>query len=585
MEAAFVAAVVGVMLLALVREWMPPVVVFVLALGVLVAGGSITPEEAFAGFNNRALFIIGSLFVIAHAIERTTHLEGWMYNFLGAQTQTPGRKVLARLLVPVALVSGFINNTPVVSMLVPQVGKWANKHGVSASRFLMPLSFAAILGGTLTLIGTSTTLAVSGLLGQYGYEPFGFFEVTVIGAPIAIVGIVFLVGIGWKLLPARQGIFDDNSQASQKFTFEAEVKSQLEGSTIAQAGLRNMQNAFLYALVRGNEVISPVEPTMRLQEGDVLSFTGQADAMTPITQHKGLVSREEEHISSLEQSELTYHEAVIGASSPLVGKTLKDVGFRSKYQAAAVAIHRAGERIDAKPGSVKLQVGDTLLLVADAGFQERWRNRNDFLAIFPLGIRHSAQRNHGVLTTGILLLALTAVISGVLPLSAAALLAAASLVAVGSLSFHQAKNAIDFEILILIGAAFGVARAVSVSGVADMVAHGLTSGLHIFGAVGILAGIILATIVLTELITNNAAALLMIPVALDAAGNAGADPRLFALAVAVAASASFLTPIGYQTNTMVYGPGGYKFTDYARLGVPLTAIVILTLLVVVPQLW
>lgn len=582
-EAIFVAIVLVAVLVVLVREWLPPVVVFLLAIGVLVAGNVITAEQAFSGFSNPALFIIGSLFVIAHAVERTTNLESWMYRFLGRKGDGPG--ALARLMVPVAFLSGFINNTPVVSMLVPQVGKWARKHGVSASALLMPLSFAAVLGGTLTLIGTSTTVAVSGLLTQYGYQPFDFFEVTVVGLPIAIIGIGVLLITSRKLLPRRKSIFDEDDELTEKFTFEAVVEPALDGKTVAEADLRNMQNAFLYALVRDGQVISPVSPRVRLQKGDIVSFTGQADAIQRITTHKGLTSPEEEHINSLQQSKLTYYEAIIGSSSPLVGKTLKEIGFRSKYQAAVVAIHRSGERIDAKPGSVKLQAGDTLLLIADEQFRERWSYRNDFLAIFPLDIQHTSSDRHGTVLLGILGLALTAVIADVLPLAAAALLAAGAIVAVGTLSFAQAKNAIDFEILVMIGAAFGLARAVSVSGVAETIADALSGSLEMFGAVGILAGIILATVVLTELITNSAAALLMLPIALSAADNLSVDPRLFAIAVAIAASASFLTPIGYQTNTMVYGPGGYKFTDYARLGLPLTIVVITVLLVVIPQLW
>lgn len=583
MDALIVAAVLVLVLLALIREWLPPAMVFLLALGVLLGSGVITTAEAFAGFSNEVLFIIGSLFVIAHAVERTTDLQGVMYKVLGNARQQ--RTALPRLIVPVAVLSGFVNNTTVVSMLVPQVSQWAKKHGVSASSFLMPLSFAAVMGGTLTLIGTSTTLLVSGLLGQQGYEPLGFFEIAVVGLPIVVLGGLVLVFLTTKLLPRRTSMFDEDSQDMEKFTFEAKVEAALEGKTVSQAGLRNMQNAFMYAVMRNGEVITPVQPQTRLHRGDLISFTGQANAMTRIAKHKGLTSPEEEHINSLAHSKLTYYEAIVGSSSPLVGKTLKEVGFRAKYQAAVVAIHRSGERIDAKPGSVQLQTGDTLLLIADEQFRERWQDKHDFLAIFPLDIHHTAQARHGVWITMIVGAALLAVISGMLPLVAGALLAATVLVATGIVSFSQAKNAIDIDVLLLIGAAFGLANAVSASGVAAVAAGTLTSGLGAFGAIGVLAGIILGTIVLTELITNNAAALLMLPIGISTAEAVGVDPRMFAIAIAVAASASFLTPIGYQTNTMVYGPGGYKFTDYLRLGLPLTAVVVAVLLVVIPWLW
>jgi di/tricarboxylate transporter len=582
-EALLVAVVLAVSLLALLREWLPPVVIFLLALGVLLSSNVITTQQAFAGFSNSVLFIIGSLFVVAHAVERTVNLAGGMQRVLGSGDNQRG--TLLRLMTPVVLLSGFINNTPVVSMLVPQVGTWANKHGISASALLMPLSFAAVMGGTITLIGTSTNLAVSGLLAQYGYEPLGFFEITVVGLPIALAGIVLVALLGPKLVPERESVFDGDNASSQKFTFEATVEQPLAEKTVAQAGLRNMREAFLYALKRGETIISPVKPDTQLQEGDVLNFTGQAAAMATLNKHKGLTPPEEKHIHNLQHNRLAYYEAIIDRSSGLAGKTLKEVNFRSVYQAAVVSIHRSGERIDAKPGSVKLQAGDTLLLVADEHFQEHFQYGSDFLAIFPLGIQHAERGSQGLTVAGILLAALLAAITGLLPLAAAALLAAALLVAVGAISINQARNAIDFEVLILIGAAFGVAGAVSSSGLAEMIAGGLTDGLFIFGSVGVLAGVIIATIILTELITNNAAALLMLPIALNAASDVGVDPRMFAIAVAVAASASFLTPIGYQTNTMVYGPGGYKFSDYARLGLPLTAIVVLALLLVIPQLW
>jgi di/tricarboxylate transporter len=299
----------------------------------------------------------------------------------------------------------------------------------------------------------------------------------------------------------------------------------------------------------------------------------------------GLESGEQGQFDAFDSPQLSFFEAVIGAASPLIGRSLKEAQFRGRYQAAVVAIHRSGHRVDAKLGEVALRVGDTLVLVADPGFRDRWRDRTDFLLVSPLGNRPIEDRKGTKRTLLITAGAIVLAAAGVVPILNAVLAASILLVALGVLTPGQAKNAVDIDVVVTMAGGFGLAAAMQQSGLAQTIADGLVSTFGSLGAVGALLGVVLAALILTELVSNTAAALLVFPIAVAAATSIGADPRGFAIAIAVAASASFLTPVGYQTNTMVYGPGGYRYMDYFRLGLPLTITVTALIILIVPVLW
>jgi di/tricarboxylate transporter len=312
---------------------------------------------------------------------------------------------------------------------------------------------------------------------------------------------------------------------------------------------------------------------------------GKADQILDLQHTRGLASAEKGHLLDFAGDGARYFEAVIGSESPLVGKTMFEAGFRARYQAAVLAIHRAGPRIEGKLGQIRLRVGDTLLLAADRGFRDRWRDRNDFLLVSALRPTPSRPTKRawmvGIMTLGLVLSASL----GLLPILNAALLAAVGLVALSILSPGEARAAIDLDVIVVIASAFGVAAAVEASGLAETLAGGLVDAFSRFGDQGILLGVVAATVILTAVVSNNAAALLMFPIAVATAAATNIQARGFAVAVAVAASVDFLTPIGYQTNTMVYGPGGYRFGDYARLGAPLTMLVTAAIVVIVPMAW
>jgi len=566
------ALVVVFAVVALAREWFAPALVVFGAMVVLLLTGVIDSVQALAGFSNAAPMTVAALFVLARAVEKTGALQPLLARALKGGSSD--RTNLGRLLLPVAGASAFLNNTPIVAMLIGPVQSWADQNDRSVSRFLMPISFATILGGVVTLIGTSTNLVVSGLLVESGERPLGMFELTRIGLPVALVGIGFLVVASSRMLPARKGIKKRFEEELREFTVEMEVESNGDavGRSVAEVGLRNLQGVFLAWIRRGESVVSPVSPEETLRAGDQLGFVGSVDRVVDLRGIRGLRSAAQKHGKGIEDGAHAFFEAVVAAISPLVGETLKSSDFRERYQATVLAIHRSGDRIEGKLGEVALEPGDTLLILADPQFRNKWRDRRDFLLISQLAgsTPVSTKKARFVLLAAFAVVALAAL--NIVPILEGALAAALAMVLGGVLTPNEARSSVDLDTILLISASFAVGAAIETSGLAALVASWIVQPAMAIGPIAVLAAIVLATLALTELITNNAAAVLIFPIAIAAAQQIGVEPRAFGIAVALAASMSFLTPIGYQTNTMIYGPGGYRFGDYARLGLPLTIL-------------
>ncbi len=578
-------AILAAVVVAMARDILSPTVGILGATILLMLTRVITTEQAFAGFANAAPLTIAALYILAAAVTRTGLLRQPLNAALSGAKTDQGST--ARLLPAVAAGSSFLNNTPIVAMLVPEISAWAERRGTSPSRFLMPMSFAAIVGGMITLIGTSTNLLVSGLLETRTGEPLGFFEMTPVGLPIAVATIGAMILLTGKLLPDHRSLRDELAEDFRQFTVEMSVEEggPLDGIAVERGGLRHLAGVFLVAIERGTQVIAPVSPDTPLEGGDLLRFAGKSGEIVDLLEIPGLRSAHSEQMTGFDLVRSHFYEAVIGPSSPLNGSTLKERRFRSKYHGAVVAIHRSGQRIDAKLGEVPLRPADTLVILADGGFRDRYRDRHDFLLVSEVGepIASEPRRRRTVMAVlvGFLILAAT----GIVPTLHAALMADIAIVALGVLTFSQARNAVNLDVVLLVAGSFGLAAAMDASGLADVLAEALVSGLGGLGATGVLVGVILATMVLTELVSNAAAAVVVIPIAFAAAADLGADPRGFAVAVAIAASASFLTPVGYQTNMMVYGPGGYRYGDYARLGAPLSLITVVFTALIVQAIW
>ena len=578
-------AVLLVMVAGLVSSRVSPPVGVLGATAVLFVLGVIDASEAFSGFSNPAPLTVAGLYVLAEGIGKTGALSPFLRLVL-SRSDDP-RTSLARLVLPSAGASSFLANTPIVAMLVPEITTWADRRGVSSSRLLMPLSFATILGGTLTVIGTSTNLVVSGLLVEDGQEPLSMFELTKVSLPVAVVAMLALLVLAPLLLPERKRPRNMADEQGRPFTVSMRVLpgGPLDGIRVEEGQLRSLDGVYLAELQRDGGVIAPVRPDQTVRAEDILVFVGQVDLVVDLHTLRGLEPSEGDPLLELpDGAEHGFFEAVLGPASPLVGNTLAEVQFRARYQGAVVGIHRSGEAQTGKLGEVRMATGDTLLILAGRDFRVRWRDKGDFLLVSRLDGPDLGASTKAPLAGLALLAVVLLPILGILSVTRSTVLAAGLLVFSGVLSPREARDAVDMNVVLMIGGAFGMGEAVRKTGLADSIASGILDGLGDFGVVGVVIGLIIATMILTELVTNAAAAALILPTALLVANDLALDPRILAIAIAVAASSSFLTPIGYQTNTMVYGPGGYRFTDYLRLGIPLSIITVLGLTVMVTVL-
>ena len=584
-EAWFTAGVVIIMVIALVRELARPDLVMLGCLGLLLAAGVVTPSVAFAGFSNPSVLTIAALFIVAAGVQQTNGLARLERLLFATSAQM--HVTLLRLMVPTALLSALVNNTPLVAMLLPRLQHWAERESVAASKVMMPLSFAAVLGGMITLIGTSTNLVVSGLMQESIGRGFGLFDLTWVGLPAAAAGIAYFAFLGHRLLPEHGGAVCFAAPEARRYHFELRVGngSPLAGRTVEEAGLRSLQTAYLSHLQRTTRPPCPVGPEEVLQEGDVLSFAGDRAMIDALLLRPGL-ERPVTGLSANGRQQLPLFEAVVSSTSSLVGQTLREVGFRERFQGVVLAIQRSSEEMTSALGSVRIQPGDLLLIEARPGFEHRWNARRDeFYLVAPcrVGRPVPGRRAHAALLIAGAMVVATA--TGVLPLVSAAFVAALALLAAGCLSLDEARQSLDLPVLVMVAAAFGIGAAVETTGLAGVLAHALVTHTIAMGPLAVLAAVYLATNIMTEVLTNAAAAALVVPVALAAAADLQVDPLPFGLAVAVAASAGFSTPFGYQTNLMVMSAGRYRFLDYTKAGLPLNLIVMVVALFVIAQVW
>lgn len=579
--------VVGVMLIALVREMYAPDVVLFAALGALLVSGVLSIEEALSGFSNPGMITVALLFVVAYAAQASGILEFFADRIMG--DGGGGKRPLLRMMTPVIAMSAFLNNTPIVAMFVPTIRDWALKNRLAPSRFLMPLSFASIFGGICTLIGTSTNLVVNGMLIKATGFSLSMFELAWVGLPCAVVGTLFMVTIGRRLLPNNRDLEADTGRTGREYVVEMQVPagSRLIGKSVEEGGLRRLHIAYLAKLQRDNQIYAPVRPEEMLREGDILYFSGDADAAVKVQRIEGLslvhgsnIVREMEF-----QGEGRVLEAVVSRSSPMLGKTLKEGNFRARYDAAVLSVHRNGERLQASLGELELKPGDTLLLLAGTDFFKRWNHSRDFYLLSRVGKVTTPNRRKTIISLSALvaMVALSAI--GGVDIVRAAILAVVVLLLSRAVTVVEARRSLELNVLIVIAAALGISKALEKTGAASFLAEGIVGGVDGLGPLGLLIAIYLATSILTEVITNNAAAALVFPVAMAAAVKGGMNPVPFAVAVAVAASASFATPIGYQTNLMVYGPGGYRFADFLKVGIPLNLLFAVISMLIIPQVW
>ncbi|MFN0315721.1 MAG: SLC13 family permease [Burkholderiales bacterium] len=589
-EAWFTLAVAGLVLVALVRNYATDVVVVgavsLLCLVQGFTGSSRLPsaKEAFSAYGNEALVTVGVLFIVACGLVHTGALSLISAPLLGRPKNVV--QAQSRLMFPVASLSAFLNNTPIVAMFIPVVSDWCKQNTLSPSKLFIPLSFATVLGGVITIIGTSTNLVVNGLWIQSGHPSFSLFDITPLGLPVAIAGIIYLMVAGRWLLPERKKAFSLGDDP-REYTVEMLVEpgSPIVGQTIEEAGLRHLHGMYLMEIDRAGEVIAAVGAGQKLQAHDHLVFVGVVDSVVDLQKMRGLTPAASRLFNlDVPRLDRVMVEAVVSNSCPIVGSTIRDGKFRSRYNAAVVAVARNGVRLKQKIGDVVLEPGDTLLLETRSSFAEQQRNSRDFFLVSR--VDGATPTRHDKAVIALVTLVGMVVCAGFewLSMLNSALLAAGVMLLTRCCTPAEARRAVDWQVLATIGASFGLGLALEKSGAASAIASVFIQAAGNDPWMTLVVVYVLA-LVLTELLSNNAAAAIAFPIALVSAQQLGVNPVPFMMVLMVAASCGFATPLGYQTHLMVYGPGGYRFTDYLRIGIPLDILCGVIAVILAPMIW
>ncbi|GEK59121.1 SLC13 family permease [Marinococcus halophilus] len=588
-EIAWVLIIVLAMVGALMKEIARPSIIFLFVLSLLLVTGLITPQQGLKGFANQGMLTVGLLCIVAGAVQQTGIVDRFVEGVL-SKGRTP-RGSLMRMLVPSALMSGFLNNTPIVATFSPLVKRWCEKYDLAPSKFLLPLSYATIIGGTITLIGTSTNLVVHGLLLERGYAGFHFFQLALIGIPATIAVTIFILTVGIKILPARKPPLFYQKEGRRKYMLKLEITPAYKhlGETLKRAGFINDPSMQLLAVIPKDAPGSrEVGEHHVLEPGDCLVVYGDLAQVAVLENIEGLNIKTEanEAQASEQPKERKLMEVMVTHYSNILFTKLKDIFFDQRFDAAIIGIHRYDESYSPEMKEMVVKPGDTLLLLAGPEFEQKTSAHNDFHVLknsvnpFLKGPRWKSWLPLVMMVLMVVLAALQ-----IIPIFYAALIAVAGLLVTGSLSLTDVHRYIPYEVLIVIAAAFGLGEAMMSTGAASLLAEQMIEWFMPFGVLGVFTALYVLTNIFTEVVTNNAAAIVMLPVALETVDILSVSPVAAAVIVAIAASASFITPIGYQTNLFVYTQGGYRFTDFMKIGVPVSLIVMTITISITWTVW
>ncbi len=555
------------MMMAFFMDWAKPVLIFLAANILFLMLGITSSADMLSGLANEQLLSVLLLLVISDVLRKSGLLDV-VFKSLFPQTLTY-RKFLFRKSVVVTCISGFVNNTPLVAILMPYVYQWCQQKDISPSKVMLPLSYATILGGTLTLVGTSTNLVVNGFVTEAGFKPLGFFDFTKAGFGVALVGILYVVFIMPKFLPDRKGLLDNYNQSLREYIVETYIaeNSILIDKTIEQAGLRNLKGLYLAEIIRGEELIPAVGPTEKLTKGDVLIFAGETSTIVDLLQSNPGLSLPGS-IMKEGKEKANVVECIISTQSSLIGKTFRDSNFRALFNASVVAVSRDGERLPGKLGELALQQGDLLLLMTGNDFNERANATNDLFVINRLrDITNFSLLKSALLGTGIVMAFVLSAI-GIFTLFKALLLILCLIALLKFGRYTELKSGLDLDLFFVLDLAIAFSKAMHNSGLDATIASGIMeSALQLNHPVALLLIVYLATNILSMLVSNKAGVAIMFPVTVSLLQLMHiTEPAPYFLAIAFAGSSEFMTPYGYQTNLMVYGPGGYRFLDYIRAG-------------------
>ncbi len=589
METLIVSAILLLALVLFVTELVPIDLTALLVVGLLILTGVLTPAEGFSGFSHPAPVTVAAMLVLSTGLIRTGAVAklGQKVSALGGSSEV---SQLAVIFPVVALLSAFISNTAAVAMFLPLVLNIAREKKLSPSKLLLPLSYAAILGGACTYIGTSTNIIVGTIYAAGAHPPLQMFEFSSLGLVLLTLGAVYMLAIGRRILPYRPteaSLTEDYRLREYLTELVIRSDSPLLDKTLRETDFSQMLDIEVLEIQRGHQKLGLFLQEIRLEGGDVLIVKGNLANILKIRDTEGVDILAEVKLSDrdLTSEDITLAEAVISPDSSLIGRTLKEANFRQRFQATALAIRRHGSQIRDKLGRVRLRVGDMLLIQVRKGILGNLRQDSDFLLILEESQSSDFRLSKLPIAVLIFLGVIAVAASRKLPIELTALFGALLMVLTRCITLRGAYRAVDWRIVILIGGTLSLGTAMEKTGMATAIAEILVGWSGALGPVALIAVLYLVTMGMTEIVSNNATAALLTPIAISIAHHGGWDPRPFALCVAFAASCSFLTPIGYQTNTMVYGPGGYRFTDYFKVGAGLSLVSWLTATLLIPLFW
>ena len=567
----FVLLVVFLLFLLIYKEYLKASVSFLLAVLLFSITGILTPSEVLSGFSNESIASILMLILITTGIRKNFQLE-YLFDAVFKKANTY-RGFLFRMMSQVAILSSIINNTPVVALMTPYVVEWGKKNNIAPSRLLIPLSYATIMGGMITLIGTSTTLVLNGFLQDFDHPSLLFEDLFIIGISVTVSGILFILFVGYKFLPDHKDVLRTYSENKREYIVETRVlpESKLIGKNLLKAGLRNLKGVYLVELLRGSRMISPVGPNEVLSEGDILFFAGNTkDIVDLINSDLGIELPTTARSYDSDKAEIV--EAVMNNYSSLINKSVKQSDFRNRYNAAIVAIHRNGKKVSGRIGDIVLQAGDLLMLFTGSDFRDRVEIYRDLFVVSKLqNIVKPGNKKYYAL--GLMAIcAMILLIFSQMTLFPALMIILCIMIGFNLITTQDVKRELDLNMIIILVFSLAVGQAIIKTDAGNMVSMKIINLLEPFGNISILLGLLIITNLLASFIGNVGAVSISFPLAYAISNNLGIDGYPFFLTIAYAASAAFLTPISYQTNLIIYGPGGYKFKDFFRIGLPVNIV-------------